>query len=652
MDDAREIREATALLALNCMPPSLRETLARDARMRDDYGIRIDTILEIGHSDFNMPISDIVRGVKSALDGASEATIRDKGGSDWLVEAETGVDQPTLFFVRGEQRVGMHAWLTLSPDRGTRLRCLDALVADTGLPPKACAFWRRMLEERSLSGEEVPDFLTDLHATARVQEEFLANGVGGPGLNSLLAAPPSRAYFERLVGPRGDSDSIQLHASAGGEERIRELAAWKPYEGLLQSLYMAAHPDLSARIQVDGLSSEQLERAFEFILRAGDRVSQLGAIEVGLRVSVDRPEVNPALKELVESIHADDTTGSVSGFRGYSLLYVLVSSELATRQQLAGEPPFYRRLAAMAQAGVIQRQMAAAGIALKDSAIGSVVGEYLLRSLVDLRLEPRRFPALGSADQLRNHFFGRIARAAGRYENEVDPDLIRDLAQVMGPEQLREAGSRYVLYAPGPLGEPEEGRELPAEFAQAIQAQLGAGKGATPAGFAALRTSAASFSVGNAQADLAADALARSDFQLEEASSRSELVATLGHLASVAAVARSERLADTLRVAVRTYRQDPDLRTELNEAVTALLIAAASRADVGDWASFVGDCLTELAFGDLTGDEGEVLHGYVRRLCEMVPELWATCGAADAALMAYNGSTASKQEDHGEGPGT
>ena len=80
-----------------------------------------------------------------------------------------------------------------------------------------------------------------------------------------------------------------------------------------------------------------------------------------------------------------------------------------------------------------------------------------------------------------------------------------------------------------------------------------------------------------------------------------------------------------------------------------LLVSAASRADLGDWADFVGDCLTEFAFGDLTGDEGQILHGYVRRLCEMAPELWATCGAADAALMAYNGSLASGQGSDNRG---
>lgn len=638
MSRAEETRTAMALLALESIPPTLRETLARDVRMRDNYGIQVDTILNVGDSEFSAPVSAIVTGVREALSGAAEATLRDTDGNHWSIEPATDSDQPTLVFAQGERHVAMHEWLTLSPDRNTRLCCLQALTSDTGLPPEACSSWRHILKERSLRGEEVHEFLRDLHNTTHVQEQFLANSVRGPGLNSRLAAPPSQAYFERLVGPRGESASIQDHAAAGARERLAELAAWRPYEGFLQSLYMASHPDLSARIRVDRLSSDDLVKAFELVLRDGDRVSQLGAIEVGCRVSADRPEVNPALNELVELMFTDDTTAKDSGFRGYSLLYVLVSSELSVGPQLTEEPPFYRRLAALAQAGVVQRQMLTAGIALKDSAFEPVVGEYFLRALVDLRLEPRRHPTLALANRLRAHFLGRIVRAADRYQNEVEADLIRELRPVMGPEQLRQAGEGFVLYAPGPLEELEEHRALPEEFLRAIEVQLDTQKAVAPADFSALRTSATSFRICAAQADFAANALTRSDYRLANITSRAQLLDTLASLASVAAIARSGQLADALFIVLRRYRSGSEFPITLPEAVQILMVAAASRADLSDWAIFVGDCLTQLAFGELAEGEGEDLHGYLRRFYEMVPELWKTCGSADAALMAYNGS--------------
>ena len=638
MSSASEIRKEMVLAALDLLPPTLRETLVQDVRLRDGYGIQVDSVFGVDDSDLEAQVSEIASGIGSALAGTPGATVSDTEGNEWSIDARTDGDQPTLVLDRGEQEVGMHGWLTLSPDRDTRLRCLEALATDAGLPAKASSSWQRVLEERRLAGEEVLEFLKDLHDTARVQEQFLADSVRTSGLASRLAAPRSGRYFERLVGVRGDSASIQAHAAAGGRKRLAELAAWRPYEGFLQSLYMASHPDLSDQIQVDGLSSKELVQAFERILRVGDRLSQLGAIEVGCRVSAARPEVTPTLSELVRRICADEATERGSRFRAYSFLYVLVSNELSTRQQLAGEPSFFRRLAALAQAGVIQRQTTVAGIRPSDSALESVTGEHLLQSFVDLRLEPRRHPSLAYAERMRKHFLGRIVRAADRYENELDADLIQDLRHVMGPEQLREAGGAFVLYAPGPLEEREEDRPLPAEFAQAIQAQLRTDEVVRPVDFWALRTSATSFRIGNEKADLAANALKRSDYRLADVGSRAELLDALASLAAVAAIARSRPLADALRAVVRRYVGDAQFPLALLEATQILLVAAASREKLADWADFVGDCLTECAFGDLTVEEGRILQGQVRRLCELEPELWSRCGSADAALMAFNAS--------------
>ena len=66
------------------------------------------------------------------------------------------------------------------------------------------------------------------------------------------------------------------------------------------------------------------------------------------------------------------------------------------------------------------------------------------------------------------------------------------------------------------------------------------------------------------------------------------------------------------------------------------LSAAASRSDLTEWTEFVGEWLTELAFEDLNEEEGRFLHEALKLLCQIVPQLWVTCGRADAALEAVN----------------
>ncbi|MCV0426970.1 MAG: hypothetical protein K5905_16025 [Roseibium sp.] len=74
----------------------------------------------------------------------------------------------------------------------------------------------------------------------------------------------------------------------------------------------------------------------------------------------------------------------------------------------------------------------------------------------------------------------------------------------------------------------------------------------------------------------------------------------------------------------------------IEEAVRVCLVAGASRVDLYEWRDFVGQWLTELAFGDLKSNEGGMLYTYIQSLCHAVPELWVSCGRADAALLAFN----------------
>jgi hypothetical protein len=170
---------------------------------------------------------------------------------------------------------------------------------------------------------------------------------------------------------------------------------------------------------------------------------------------------------------------------------------------------------------------------------------------------------------------------------------------------------------------------------ETIKAQLAAEE-VGPSSFIALVNSALIFRVGQDQAELAAKALKLGNYRLSDVEDRSQLLAVLNGLASVAAAARSHQLADQLRILVRKYMHDTQYALSVDEAVRICVVAGASRTDLNDWRDFVGDWLTELAFGDLKSNEGEVLYAHLHSLCHAVPELWVTCGRADAALMAYN----------------
>lgn len=153
--------------------------------------------------------------------------------------------------------------------------------------------------------------------------------------------------------------------------------------------------------------------------------------------------------------------------------------------------------------------------------------------------------------------------------------------------------------------------------------------------FIALVNSAMIFRITSGHAELAAKALRLGNYTLANLEDKSQLVGILNGLATVASVSRNQALADELRILVRRYRRDSQYGITIEEAMGMCLVASAAREDLMEWRAFAGEWLTELAFGDLEGNEGRVLHSRILALLYSVPELWVSCARADAALQAW-----------------
>ena len=362
----------------------------------------------------------------------------------------------------------------------------------------------------------------------------------------------------------------------------------------------------------------------------------MGAIEVGLRVLPSRPEIEQALIRLIKQIRDDDIEREMSGFKLLSALFCLVDGQLSKTRLLSVEPPFYRRLAALSQAALIHRQLTSSTVDIdqfSEWAFSKREGFYI-QSLADMRLEPRWDPNFAMASHIRADFFGRIIIVAKKYEQNIKDSQIYDLVLTNKDGSLQTFSDSLETWLPGPLdGALNTQNTLPSEVAEVIETQLSATE-VGPLSFPALVNYALLYPIGADHAELAVKALQRSDYHLRDIKDKLQLVMILDGLAKVAAVSRSPLLADELRILVRRYRHDAEYALSIEEVIRICLVAAASRSGLNEWTEFVGDWLTELAFGDLKDDEVPVFYVQLTRLCHVVPELWVSCGRADAALSA------------------
>jgi hypothetical protein len=176
---------------------------------------------------------------------------------------------------------------------------------------------------------------------------------------------------------------------------------------------------------------------------------------------------------------------------------------------------------------------------------------------------------------------------------------------------------------------------LPEELKRAIDDQIGASElGATS--FVALVNAVDMFSIGNEITERVSETLRNGRYHLHGVEDCAEVMIVLIGLARVAAVCRSKSLGREIRVLVRRYRHDAQFTLSPDEALRVILFAAAAVADVTEWATFVGDYMCELAFGEVSIENAAVLHSQMHVLCGAVPELWIAVGRADAALASIN----------------
>ena len=189
-------------------------------------------------------------------------------------------------------------------------------------------------------------------------------------------------------------------------------------------------------------------------------------------------------------------------------------------------------------------------------------------------------------------------------------------------------------FLPGPLeGGSAAVVQIPETYLAEMREDLSAAR-ITTASFSALANASLLFHIPQDLTELAADAIARADYRIEQADGTTPILPVLKGLAMAAGV---HTLSQAGRRVVRRFAKVPAIlpdELDIDDAFRVGLIASASRADLADWCKCVGECVADLAFQDLTHDDAKSLHARIVSLCHLVPELWATCGQAEAALRA------------------
>jgi hypothetical protein len=392
-------------------------------------------------------------------------------------------------------------------------------------------------------------------------------------------------------------------------------------------------------IEVESLDRADLLRAYNYIVDSGDSLSQIGAIDVGLRILPDYPELEEILVRLISKVRDDNVDDENSNVRNLSALFILVDGELSRLGIMSDVAPFYRRLASLTHAGLMYRQLKKYGAenTFYKWAVENRSTQFYWQTLCDMRLEPRWTPDMVDPYQVKQDLFGRILIAGNRFRDSIKKTSIDSVIFDESGESIIGGCDLVLPYYPSPLeGGGEHPNSPPDGMSLAIEHQLDE-EVVSPASFIALVNSAKIFRLENESIDKVSKVLRAGKYQLQNIENDQVLLAMMVGLAYVAAVNKNTELAGELRILTRVHRRQGERPISTYDSMRFCFLVAASYRNTEEWASFIGDWLFELVHEDLKIDEIKMIYAHLQVLLNISPELWVSCAKAEAVIKSLIG---------------
>lgn len=629
-------RLAMADVALDMFPPLIKDALISDEKFRQCYGISTTARVSIGKDQPTYRREKLFSGIRNALEKPTTPIfVEDDNNCFWLVKIEEiGGERHTILELE-KRIIRLPDFWAFAPDKEVRIGGFKREAAAVNLCDEAVDRWLSILDTGPIKDEAYELLIEELKLTPTSTEKRITGCIAAGSCSLLTLVPDDQRYFQRLVGRFPAGADFSTYVDSEVNAHVTQLMNWSQVDGLKLSLLLSSHLSLTQAIAARTPNARDLEFVFSWVCEHGDLLSKLGAIEIGLSLLDRNPALEPILERMVEDISADNPNDEGSRFFLVSSLVICVSSELARTQVLRGNPPFWIRLAAIAQASLIERIVIAQKLERRAFAIWARDNReqnFFFQTLVDLRTEPRWMPEFASPQQLKAEFLGRIASAASNNQQKLHSPRLRQLLLEESPGGIRELMGFPFPFLPGPLeGAQGSNIELPQEAIREFENNL-ASEDIHPNSFALLVNSAFIFNIGQSHAQIAAAALRNVRYQLHKSEHDADMFQLISGLANVAAITRSKELASELRILCRvTRRYDPEVMT-IDREFRIALIAAASNSDIDNWAALLGDWVAELAFVVKEPQDARNLLMYLRCLFHLEPKLEVTCAKADAAL--------------------
>lgn len=627
------LNEPSVILAaaLGQFPPIIREEMLSDSAWCSKNAVSPDAAIALGNAAPSFTRSTLFDGIRSVFGGVATAQVKDRDDRVWLISVGQE-DLPSVLLTNGRHRFIMRNMWPLHPDPATRVRCFNQAAVEFNLDEAEAGSWVERIRARSVTDGEVAEVIEAITKTpVQISRQIEADIVKGESAPNILV-PTDARYLHMLVGAYDGSKTVDDYVRAVVARKIEQNIRWQPVEGMKASLLLSSHALVWAEIDTALIPLDAVLPLYDDLAAKGDLLSQVGAIEVGFRILSERPALIPRLEVMIRNLREEDPDAEVNRYGLLSALFVFADAQISSSRTARDKPPFWRRMAAFAQASMVERATIGKDVDISEFKrwLLSFGGQqFYLQSLVDLRSAPRWSAEYISPSQLKAEFLGRIVGAARLNLPHLQGTSLEEL--VLGAENSVQSQLAFPnAFLPGPL---EGASRAPQAIGEELAAQIRAAlkEPIDRSSFNAFINASMILSLEHEFADLASEALRSAKYSdlLDQEGNLAK--SWLYALANAATASRSPALTLEIKNLLRRQRHQAN-HLEVEDEFLIGLASFGSYEVYEDWAKQVGDWCAELSRMDISSESAARMRAHILMMCVMVPELWRHCGNSDAAL--------------------
>lgn len=625
---------------LKC-PKSIRNNIFLDAEFCKKQNVATDSVILIEGIQFKTSLLDqtIMNLFKN-----SEKTIKleDLDQNRWSVSLDNDKTPTCVKFINSKNRtIYFGGFWAHNRNIDKALQDFNYLCKKRKYPIDDSMYWKEKIKTE-LSFDEATEINKYLQETPQFIMELFLEEFKNQGTQYIdVLAPKTILYYERLIGRHIQSDNITDYIKNELIEHIESLIKIDRKYAFSLLINISAHPLFSTVIN-KYLQEDELNTFFDKEVQNSTPFSLISLIELSF-LNNQTEQIGVLIERLKDrdSIH----------FQCQILLnyFILIDAELAKSKIFNDRPVFYRRLASLAQASLLTKQL----ISVTSQEKFNIVDfsqqtdeqfRFVFNSqfFIDLLTDYLVLPQNIASESIYQNLLARYLNNSLSYQKRENiEEEFKKYLQTINDDINSNLIQKSIFSLPNWLS----GNILlinPPEYLINSYHDLFSNDSFSISSYIQnLNSHINYFTFENKYIEKVIHYFKENHYRLDEVEDRSILLATLLNIANISCLSRNTELANTLIILNRFYLPYIDFNSNddyIYQIVLMGFLAGSSFKNKHLWAEYIDRYFYEIInLLDLSEKNRDFIQSWLTQVSLMEPTLYSKIGRTLALLHTLRG---------------